>query len=835
MNPPTAETTAVTHPLEPLTADEVAQAARVLKADRGLGPTARFVFIALREPPKDVVRAFSPDGPPPPREAHIVLYEKGERTTYEAVVSLTEEAVTDWRAIEGVQAPIMGEEFMACEELVQADPRWQEAMRKRGIEDFSLCMVDPWASGYTGPEDHPSKRRICRPLTWVRSEVGEHGYARPIEGVICIVDLDEMKVVDVEDHGVVPLPPLAGNYDLDRMGADGNVPRFERPRADVKPIEITQPEGASFTVDGHGVEWQKWHLRVGFAPREGLILHDVRYEDHGELRPVLYRASLAEMFVPYGDPSPTHRIKNVFDQGEYGIGWLSNPLELGCDCLGEIHYFDGVVNDQDGDALVIPNAVCMHEEDTGIGWKHTDFRTGDVEVRRQRRLVISSIATVGNYEYGYFWYLYTDGTIEYDIKLTGVISTGALPEGVKPKHGTLVAPGLYGPHHQHFFCMRLDMAVDGDANTVVEVDSEPLPPGPENPYGNAWVDEAHAAHARVGGAAADRPAAGALLEDREPGQAVAGRRPRRLQARPGRQRAADVRRHVAVRAARGLRAQPRVGDRVRPVRALRGRRLPEPAPGRRGAAEVRGGRPPARGHRRGALVLVRRAPHRAARGLAGHARRRTSASSSSRPASSRATRRWTCRRRRTAPTTPMATTATATWRRRGRRTPSARRPPRAEAGVRRARRIAPTGARRRPAPACRAGRVPALLRRPHPHVVEAHRAAGRAPAARARAARRPDAQPQLEPPPAAPAGGRARDHPRALGDPQRGLAAHPRGHRVGPGRERRQRARSAAARRVVAFSSSAWRPPWPPATTRSRPVRRATRRGRPRSGRSRWW
>jgi primary-amine oxidase len=487
MNPPTAETTAVTHPLEPLTADEVAQAARILKADRGLGPTARFVFIALREPSKDVVRAFSPDGPPAPREAHIVLYEKGERTTYEAVVSLTDESVTDWRAIEGVQAPIMGEEFMACEELVQADPRWQEAMRKRGIEDFSLCMVDPWASGYTGPDDDPSKRRICRPLTWVRSEAGEHGYARPIEGVICTVDLDEMKVIDVEDHGVVPLPPLAGNYDLDRMGAEGNVPRFERPRADVKPIEITQPEGASFTVDGHGVAWQKWHLRVGFAPREGLILHDVRYEDHGELRPVLYRASLAEMFVPYGDPSPTHRIKNVFDQGEYGIGWLSNPLELGCDCLGEIHYFDGVVNDQDGDALVIPNAICMHEEDTGIGWKHTDFRTGDVEVRRQRRLVISSIATVGNYEYGYFWYLYTDGTIEYDIKLTGVISTGALPEGVKPKHGTLVAPGLYGPHHQHFFCMRLDMAVDGDANTVVEVDSEPLPPGPENPYGNAWV------------------------------------------------------------------------------------------------------------------------------------------------------------------------------------------------------------------------------------------------------------------------------------------------------------------------------------------------------------
>ncbi len=166
-------------------------------------------------------------------------------------------------------------------------------------------------------------------------------------------------------------------------------------------------------------------MRVGFTPREGLVLHELGYDG----RPIVYRASLAEMFVPYGDPAPTHRFKNVFDQGEYGVGWLANPLTLGCDCVGEIHYFDGVVNDQDGEPMMIPNAVCMHEEDYGIGWKHTDFRTEEVEVRRLRRLVISSIATVGNYEYGYFWYLYTDGTIEYEVKLTGVISTGAVEPG----------------------------------------------------------------------------------------------------------------------------------------------------------------------------------------------------------------------------------------------------------------------------------------------------------------------------------------------------------------------------------------------------------------------
>jgi primary-amine oxidase len=380
----------------------------------------------------------------------------------------------------------MEEEFLACEDAVKADPRWQEAMRKRGVEAFELAMVDPWPSSYTGPEDHPSERRISRGLTWMRSEPGEHGYARPVEGLISIVDLDTMKVLEVEDHGVVPLPPKAGNYDTGRMFREDNVPAFTEVRSGVKPIEITQPEGPSFTVDGHHVTWQKWDLRIGFTPREGLVLHQIGYDDRGTLRPIIHRASLTEMYVPYGDPAPTHRFKNVFDQGELGIGWLANPLALGCDCVGEIRYFDGLVNNQDGEPVTVPNAVCMHEEDAGIAWKHTDFRTGEVEVRRLRRLVISFIATVGNYEYGYFWYLYTDGTIEYEIKLSGVLSTGVVADGERPPYGTLIAPNLYGPNHQHFFCVRMDMAVDGPLNRVVEVDSESVPRGPENPAGNAW-------------------------------------------------------------------------------------------------------------------------------------------------------------------------------------------------------------------------------------------------------------------------------------------------------------------------------------------------------------
>lgn len=483
--PPEPAAASALHPLEPLTAAEISAATRVLSAAQGFSPSVRFVYVELAEPPKAEVLAWTP-GTRWDRQAAALLRDRASRSTYEAIVSLSRATVVSFRQVVGLQPPMMFEEFMACEDLVRNDPRWQSAVQLRGVTDFSLAMIDPWASGYTGPDDDPGLRRLARPLTFIRSAPDDNGYARPVEGLIVTVDLDEMSVVDVVDHGTVPLPPQPGNYYPELMTEPGNVPAFAAMREPMKPIVITQPEGPSFDIEGHAVSWSNWRLRIGFTPREGLVLHDVGYVDKGVLRPVLYRASLAEMYVPYGDPAPTHWNKNVFDEGEYGMGWLANSLELGCDCLGEITYFDAVVNDQDGAPSTIINAICMHEEDASIGWKHTDFRTERGEVRRNRKLVISFIATVGNYEYGFYWNLYLDGSIEFEVKLTGVLSVGAVPDGVTPEFGTMIAQGLYAPNHQHFFSLRLDMRVDSDRNDLFEVDTVADPTGPSNPHGNAW-------------------------------------------------------------------------------------------------------------------------------------------------------------------------------------------------------------------------------------------------------------------------------------------------------------------------------------------------------------
>jgi primary-amine oxidase len=349
-------------------------------------------------------------------------------------------------------------------------------MRKRGITDFDLVQIDPWPAGTFG-SPHEEGRRISRCISFLRESQTDNGYARPIEGVVAFFDQGCGEVLEVLDLGTVPLPPHRGSYLPEDVGPM---------RTDLKALEITQPDGPSFTVEGNLVHWQKWSFRVAFDPYEGLVLHTIAYDDQERTRSVLHRASISEMVVPYGDPGPMHGWKNAFDVGEWGLGRMANSLALGCDCLGAIHYFDGVLVTEQGDPYVVENAICMHEEDYGILWKHTDMHGGTSEVRRSRRLVVSSISTVGNYEYGFYWHLYLDGNVQLEVKLTGIISSMAVEPGVVPEFANLVAPGLAGPNHQHMFCARLDLDVDGTANSVYEVEAERVPPGPDNEWANAF-------------------------------------------------------------------------------------------------------------------------------------------------------------------------------------------------------------------------------------------------------------------------------------------------------------------------------------------------------------
>ncbi|HXQ60592.1 MAG TPA: primary-amine oxidase, partial [Acidimicrobiales bacterium] len=353
---------------------------------------------------------------------------------------------------------------------------WQEAMRRRGITDFEKVQIDPWPTGNFG---NPAEegRRIARCISYYREQPEDNGYARPVEGVVATVDAARGEVLEVVDLGVVPLPPGRGTY---RPGDNGP------PRTDLRPLDIVQPDGVSYTLEGNVLRWQRWSMRLSMDPLEGLVLHTVGYEDDGVVRPILHRAAISEMVVPYGDPGQMHGWKNAFDVGEWGLGRMANSLTRNCDCLGEITYLDATLCSEHGKPHVVENAICIHEEDYGILWKHNDVRSGRTEVRRSRRLVVSSIATVGNYEYGFFWYFYLDGSIQFEVKMTGILSTMAVAPGENPRFANMIAPQLAAPFHQHLFNMRMDMEVDGPSNSVYEMEALPVAPGPDNPWSNAF-------------------------------------------------------------------------------------------------------------------------------------------------------------------------------------------------------------------------------------------------------------------------------------------------------------------------------------------------------------
>jgi primary-amine oxidase len=467
---------AARHPLAPLTAAEAGTAARA--ALDAVGPESRLAYVALAEPPKEVVRGW--DGTPLLRAALAVVYSKRERLTWMVTVSLTDGTVTAKVPVPGAQASLTPNEWNGDGERCKADPRFQAALARRGITDLSAVQVDQWPASNFALEVDKTGRRLARCVAYVLDGPQANPYARPVENLFAIMDRDTGEVIELQDGEIVPVPQAANRYDAASVAAQG-------PLRELAPLRILQPDGPGFTVDDGCLRWGPWQLRISMHPIEGLVLHEVTYIDGDRARPILYRASVSEMVVPYGSTSLNHWWKNAFDAGDAGLGRMATSLELGCDCLGEIVYLDSVAVGDDGTATAVKNTICLHEEDYGILWKHVDPGNRAAEVRRSRRMVVSSIATVGNYEYGFFWYFYLDGTIQAEVKLTGIIQTQAVAPGTRVPYANLVTSELAGPHHQHIFNYRLDVCLDGPDNSVYEVDAVPVPTGPDNPYGNAFT------------------------------------------------------------------------------------------------------------------------------------------------------------------------------------------------------------------------------------------------------------------------------------------------------------------------------------------------------------
>lgn len=319
-------------------------------------------------------------------------------------------------------------------------------------------------------------------------------YAFPLP-VSPVVDTVTLKVIRIDilptghDSTIKPLAPWAGPVPPNEY-----IPEAQPSlRTDLKPLQVVQPEGASFTVTpysemGRTVAWQKWSFKLGFNQREGMVLYDVHYDG----RPLFHRLSLSDMAIPYADPRHPFHKKQAFDLGDVGAGIMANNLALGCDCLGAIYYLSGVLADTEGRPVDYPNVVCVHEQDAGLLWKHTNYRTGRAAVVRNRELVLQTILTVSNYEYILAWVFNLAGDVTYEVRATGILSTQPVDLDLSQTphpYGTVVHPGVLAAHHQHFFSLRVDPMVGGRGqNQVVYDEARALArDAKENPHGIGYT------------------------------------------------------------------------------------------------------------------------------------------------------------------------------------------------------------------------------------------------------------------------------------------------------------------------------------------------------------
>jgi primary-amine oxidase len=475
---------------------EILTAASILIEAGAANPGASFQNIELKEPSKDFVLGFQ-QGEAIPRSATV--FYRQDRRSFRTAVDLISGEFTRPELIprrDGQLGLTIGEIFDF--EFLFQDPTFLDALMRRGIdtaEELANVFVTPLTPGSFGlPEE---SRRIVKAQMYDIGGASINLYARPIEGIQAIVDLDDQVVIDVLDSGVVAVP--TDNHTFDEATIDA---RYGL-RDELRPFCASQPEGPNFTLENNFVEWQKWRFHVRFDRRAGTMISLVTYDG----RSIMYQGSLAEVFVPYQDPTVNWFYRTFMDEGEFGFGLLASPLALGLDLPANAVLLDAVISAAipDPDVPVVPlpleDVVGIFERSTGNPiWRHFElFSPGgpSYEGRAEVELVVRMISQVGNYDYIVDWVFTQAGSIRVEVSLTGI----DVPKGVESRHlddhsarsdtafGTLVAPNLVATYHSHHFNFRLDMDVDGPKNNFVLGRLKSVKAGRKSPRKSIWTVE----------------------------------------------------------------------------------------------------------------------------------------------------------------------------------------------------------------------------------------------------------------------------------------------------------------------------------------------------------
>lgn len=458
-------------PLNPLSAAEITATVEILQASGRLPEGARFTEISLRTPPKQQVweHALSGKAVAQGRQSEFIILQG--KKVLEGVVDLGARKLVSLKEMPGEHGMVLLDDFVAVQEIIEASPEYAQALAKRGIKSAKDVVANPLTVGYfDGKDGLRHEDRLLKVVSYRNHESDGNFWAHPIENLVAVVDLEKRKVIKIEDAGVIPVPMVATPYD--GRGAR----RLAEPP---KPLHITEPEGKNYTITGNTIHWRNWDFHVRLDQRVGLVFSTVTYNDKGVKRKIMYEGSLGGMIVPYGDPDVGWYFKAYLDSGEYGMGTLTSPMVRGTDAPENAVMLDATLADYTGKPTPVPNAIAVFERYAGPEFKHNELlgeaRNTSVE---RRELVVRWISTIGNYDYIFDWVFAENGTIGINAGATGIEAVKGVqartmqdPTAAEDtRYGTLIDHNIVGTTHQHIYNFRLDLDVDGEANTLTEID-----------------------------------------------------------------------------------------------------------------------------------------------------------------------------------------------------------------------------------------------------------------------------------------------------------------------------------------------------------------------------
>ena len=462
-----------THPLDGLSSSEISKVVAILLEAKLTDDKSFFPLIELSEPPKSEVLAWQ-EGSPPVRKAYVNF--KGLAGAQEALVNISESKVEKVGMLAG-EPMIMLEEFMSSMQVALENKDFVTALAKRSLKpDEVFCL--PLTAGNFLQQSEKGKRLMKVPC--YKNPSGSNFYAKPIEGLFAEVDLHTRKVTQIVDEGVLPVPENDWGYTEKEIQAQSGLKAAGNP---AEPV----PGKPNFKISTGGIEWDMWKFRLRADKRPGVVVSNVQAKDGDNWRPVLYQAHLSEVFVPYQDPGKAWYWRTYMDSGEYGFGVFLSPLVTGVDCPRNATFMPVTMHQDNGQPVEIPNAICVFERNPAKpAWRHYEIFAQSEKVsvpaegRPQTELVVRSASEVGNYDYLVDYVFQQNGSINIDVIATGIDAV----KGVASKHlkdataakdtryGSLIAPNLVAPNHDHYFNFRLDFDIDGQDNSFVHTTLE---------------------------------------------------------------------------------------------------------------------------------------------------------------------------------------------------------------------------------------------------------------------------------------------------------------------------------------------------------------------------